>query len=78
MALSGEFRTNIEEVYIEENGSYEDFNYAHIEEDVKSTFDDVDFIAKRVETEPKDDHLLIKIPLWLPGIRSGFTIGFAF
>jgi hypothetical protein len=78
MTLNGEFRTDQEEPYNYETQEDENFNYSLISGSVKNTFSDVDFVAKRVKTEAKDDHLLVKIPLWLPGIRSGFTIGFAF
>lgn len=56
----------------------ENFNYKNIEADVKEVFSNVKFIEKNVTTEVTSDGLKIILPQWLPGIRSGFTIGYAF
>jgi len=65
------------------NGKYnaprhETFNYAYIEDDIWKTFEDVKFLHNKLSTEVTPDNLLLKLPLWLPGIKTGFTIGYAF
>ena len=54
------------------------FNYSSIEADVKEVFSNVKYFGKNLTTEATSDGLKIKLPLWLPGVRSGFTIGYAF
>lgn len=63
--------------YISQTAS--NFNYALIEGDVREVFTDTpDFIRNKVNVTKSSESLHIKIPIWAPGIRSGFTLGYAF
>lgn len=58
--------------------NYKSFNYTYIEDDIWETFEDVKYLYNKLSTEVTPDNLQLKLPLWLPGIKTGFTIGYAF
>ncbi|MGF7138895.1 DUF3575 domain-containing protein [Roseimarinus sediminis] len=60
--------------------SIDGFNYAQIEDDVKKAFDDSGylFLYSETKTTVHDDHLNVRFPFWIPGIKTGFSIGYAF
>jgi hypothetical protein len=67
---------NTSAAYVTQNGSA--FNYSTIEDDVLGVFDGFTFVEKRLTTEPVDDRLKINLPVWLPGVKTGISIGYAF
>ena len=67
---------NTSAAYVTQNGAA--FNYSTIEDDVRGVFDGFTFIEKRLTTEPVDDKLKINLPVWLPGVKTGISIGYAF
>lgn len=55
------------------------FQYNLIEGDVKEVFSETpDFIKNKVNVSTTSDALNIKLPVWIPGIRAGFSVGYAF
>lgn len=66
------------------NGDYvitpdqSNFDYESIVSDVTGGYDSVPYIAKNVKTEVYSDKLNLQIPIIIPDIRMGFSIGIAF
>lgn len=59
--------------------NYNNFDYGFIEDDVKEVFSETpQFIQNNVEVTTGVDLLKIKIPVFVPDFRTGFTIGYAF
>ena len=57
----------------------QEFQYNFIENDVKGAFADKrSFIKKNLEVWSAADALYIKLPVWLPGIRSGINLAYTF
>lgn len=54
------------------------FNYASIIPDVNNVFKDIDYLHKRLDNKPYDDHLNTKLPFFFPGFRLGLNLGVAF
>lgn len=54
------------------------FDYSDIIPDVIDAYAKIPYIDKRLETTVESDALLLHIPLPLPDLRGGFSIGFAF
>ncbi|MDA3878745.1 MAG: DUF3575 domain-containing protein [Prolixibacteraceae bacterium] len=79
MTLTGKFTSNVKEmVYNHVTEEVENFNHEYFEKSVENTIKGINLISKKAKIEATGDYLLVKIPLWLPGIRTGFTIGYSF
>lgn len=54
-------------------------DYDSVKKDVEASLSEAKYFAKRAKYENNDNkNLDVKIPLWLPGIRLGLTLGYAF
>jgi hypothetical protein len=62
--------------YITANNS--SYNYSSISTDVHKVFEGWNYFEKRLKTTPHPDRLNVKLPFWSPGIKSGFSLGYAF
>ena len=68
-------KLNMKGAYVNANSG---FNYASIQDDVEDVFSGMKIIQNQLETVVTPDALDVKLPLWFPGIKTGFTIGYAF
>lgn len=57
----------------------QEFQYSFIENDVKEAFaDERRFSKKNLQVWSGTDALYVKLPVWLPGIRSGLNLAYSF
>lgn len=75
------FGAGLERAFI--NASYvtsddRSFNYQYIESDVREVFEGFGLVEKNLMTRVDPQRLKIELPVWIPGIRTGFTLGYAF
>lgn len=54
------------------------FDYGSIEENVMGIFKNVPYFEDKAKSEINSDNMDINLPVWVPGIRAGLTIGYAF
>lgn len=54
------------------------YDYSSIEDDVIDVFSGMKIIQNQLETKVTPEALNVKLPLWMPGIKTGFSIGYAF
>jgi hypothetical protein len=57
---------------------YDKFDYNSIIDDVNDPFYKVEYVKKNYSYEVTNSAMNVKVPLWLPDIRTGITIGYAF
>lgn len=68
-------RINLKGSYITAASGY---NYSTIEDDVEDVFSGFKIIQNRLKTEVTPNALEVKLPIWMPGIKTGLSIGYAF
>lgn len=56
----------------------EEFDYGSIEDDIEAYFEKIPFIQGKLNYNVAKSLLNIKLPLVLPGIRVGFSVGYRF
>lgn len=60
------------------NPLQDNFDYASIEENVMGVFKNASYFEDKAKSVINNDNMEISMPVLLPGIRTGLTIGFAF
>jgi len=73
---AGAERVNFNASYVTETGK--SFNYSYIKGDVDDFFTDINIFKKKYVSEVRPERLKIELPVWMPGIKTGFSIGYAF
>ncbi len=56
----------------------EDFDYGTIKDDIEGYLEKYPFLQKRMDFTALNSLLNIKLPIVLPGLRGGFSVGYAF
>ncbi|MBN2806934.1 MAG: DUF3575 domain-containing protein [Prolixibacteraceae bacterium] len=54
------------------------FNYQLIEGDVREVFEGFGLLERNLMTRDDPERLKIELPVWMPGLRTGLSVGFAF
>jgi hypothetical protein len=62
----------------ESAAKYTNFDYNTIIDDVNDPFFKVEYVKKNYSYKMSSNAMNVKLPLWLPDIRTGITIGYAF
>jgi len=72
-------RMNINIEYIAKVPGYTYTGSQDIQDDIKNVFNDFDYLYKRIKTESiPNKNATAKLPFFSPGIKTGFSIGYAF
>lgn len=56
----------------------EDYDYGKIEDDIRGYFDQYPFLEKKLNFSYLNSLLSVNLPLVLPGLRAGFSLGYRF
>lgn len=79
MTIKAKFSSKYDEmVYNSETDEEEHLKHKYFEDSVEDAIKDIKLISNKAEIETTDDYLSVKVPLWLPGLRAGFSIGYSF
>lgn len=75
----GAERMNIGLEYIAKVSGYTYTGNQDIQDDIKDVFNDFEYLQKRISTEATPNkNTTAKLPFFAPGIKTGFSIGYAF
>jgi len=71
------FNTRLE--YVAKSAGYTYTGAQNIEDDIKDVFNDFDYLQKRITTEVvPNKNTTAKLPFFFAGVKTGFSIGYAF